>query len=149
LREVVLRETHGAFRRELNWVQQASYCAALIEQTTETETPMPDVYALMSSCLASLADYPPNPRTVLSFELKMLECLGQQPDVAGTHLERETKQAAMDLAVAEWKNLPGLTIPDRQMTQLRAFLHGFLIYHLGKAPRGRGAALGPTNLPQG
>ena len=149
LREVVLRETHGAFRRELNWVQQASYCAALIEQTTETETPMPEVYALMSSCLASLAGYTPNARTVLSFELKMLECLGQQPDLAETHLEPETKQAAIDLSLAEWKTLPDLTISDRQMTQLRAFLHGFLIYHLGKLPSGRGAALGPTDLRHG
>src|SRR5436190_11721104 len=38
LREVVLRETHSALRENLGWLQQASYCAALIEQTTETET---------------------------------------------------------------------------------------------------------------
>src|SRR6185295_11162894 len=34
LREVALRETHHALRRDLGWLEQASYCGALIEQTT-------------------------------------------------------------------------------------------------------------------
>src|SRR6185503_10337126 len=40
LREVVLRETHNLLRQELGYLQQASYCAALVEQTTEKETPL-------------------------------------------------------------------------------------------------------------
>src|SRR5271169_4167849 len=40
LREVSLRETHQALRQELGYLQQASYCAALVEQSTETETPL-------------------------------------------------------------------------------------------------------------
>ena len=32
LREVVLRQTHEPLRRELGWLQQAAYAAALIEQ---------------------------------------------------------------------------------------------------------------------
>src|SRR5262250_915470 len=40
LREMVLRETHPALRRELVCVQQAAYGVALIEQTTERETPV-------------------------------------------------------------------------------------------------------------
>src|SRR3989442_7073104 len=43
LREVSLRETPSALRQELGYLQQAAYCAALIEQTTETETPLPAV----------------------------------------------------------------------------------------------------------
>src|ERR1051325_2878610 len=41
LREIVLRETNSALRKELAYLQQASYCAALIEQSTETGTPLP------------------------------------------------------------------------------------------------------------
>src|SRR5262245_43511374 len=33
LREVVLRDPHEALRRELTYLRQAAYCAALIEQT--------------------------------------------------------------------------------------------------------------------
>src|SRR5436190_1009223 len=46
LSEVVLRETHSALREELAWLQQASYGAALVEQTTETETPLPTIFHL-------------------------------------------------------------------------------------------------------
>src|SRR5437660_12777395 len=39
LREVNLRETHSALRQELGYLKQASYCAMLVEQATETDTP--------------------------------------------------------------------------------------------------------------
>src|SRR3974377_16958 len=35
LREVSLREMHRALRLEIGYLDQASYCAALVEQTTE------------------------------------------------------------------------------------------------------------------
>src|SRR2546427_1358320 len=54
LREVGLRETHQALRQELAYLEQASYCAALIEQTTETETPLPVIFELMSGFLIAL-----------------------------------------------------------------------------------------------
>src|SRR5512137_2194472 len=40
LREVSLRETYRCLREDLGLLQQASYCAGLIEQATETETPL-------------------------------------------------------------------------------------------------------------
>src|SRR6058998_1258389 len=41
--EVNLLETHSALRRDLPSLRQAAYCAALIEQSTETDTPIPAV----------------------------------------------------------------------------------------------------------
>ncbi len=38
LREVLLREMHTALREQLAYLQQACYCAALIEQTTDSES---------------------------------------------------------------------------------------------------------------
>src|SRR5580700_11628958 len=43
LREVSLKETHAAIREELEYLQQASYCTALVEPTTEMETPLPEI----------------------------------------------------------------------------------------------------------
>src|ERR1051325_1330213 len=54
LREVVLRETHSALRENIGWIQQASYCAALVEQTTETETPLPNVFTMTLEFLTQL-----------------------------------------------------------------------------------------------
>src|SRR5947209_19930586 len=44
--EVALQETHSALRQELAALRQAAYCASLIEQTTETESPIPTVFDL-------------------------------------------------------------------------------------------------------
>src|SRR5690349_12636370 len=76
LREVSLCEIHSLLRKELGWVRQAAYCAALIEQTTETETPLPEIHALFNSLVKHLPQQPPKPRTVFAFELKLLRHLG-------------------------------------------------------------------------
>src|SRR5215467_6483579 len=44
LREASLRATNSALRQDLAYLRQASYCAALVEQTTEMDTPLPGVY---------------------------------------------------------------------------------------------------------
>src|SRR6516162_10729727 len=54
LREVSLRETHSYLRHEIRHLRQASYCAALIEQATETETPLPAVFELLAGLLRHL-----------------------------------------------------------------------------------------------
>ena len=139
--EVSLQETHAALRREMLSLQQAAYCASLTEQTTETETPIPAVFALLKDVLGRLPNIPPQPRTVFAFELKLLHELGLEPDVAKTHLSPPARQLLQDLARLDWIDLDQLKPARAHVVELRQFLHGFLIYHLGKLPPGRGAAL--------
>src|SRR5579872_6749648 len=47
LREVSLKETNAKLRTDLGYLQQASYAAALIEQSTEMDTPLPEIHSLM------------------------------------------------------------------------------------------------------
>ena len=141
LREVVLRETHSKLRENLGWIQQASYAAAFIEQTTETETPLPETHTLMTSLLAQFTRRPPLTRTMFAFELKTLAQLGLQPDLSETQLPPGTREVARVLVNSDWDAIARLRLSDPQEIQLRQFLHGFLIYHLGKLPRGRAAAL--------
>src|SRR5437899_8829385 len=70
LREVALLDTHTRLREELAYLQQASYCAALIEQATETETPLPTVFKLMTDLLQHLPTRPPQSATIFTFEIK-------------------------------------------------------------------------------
>lgn len=143
LREVVITETHSRLREDLGWIQQASYFASFIEQATETDTPLPGVHSLLSDVLKRLCNFPPGPRTVFAFELKMLDHLGLQPDLAQTALAPGTRQIAHTLAAADWDSIGRLRLSEGQVAQLKSFLHGFLIYHLGSLPRGRAAALEP------
>src|SRR5882724_9542172 len=52
--EVKLLETNAKLREEMEYIQQASYAAALIEQATEMETPLPEIHALMAGLLKHL-----------------------------------------------------------------------------------------------
>src|SRR6266705_1978548 len=67
LREVSLRETHHALRQELHYLQQAVYCAALVEQATETDTPLPRMFELLAGLLRQLPQRPPQPMTIFAF----------------------------------------------------------------------------------
>jgi DNA repair protein RecO (recombination protein O) len=134
LREVSLRETHAAIRQEMEYLQQASYCAALIEQTTEIDTPIPEIFTLMSGFLKHLSKQPAQSQTLFAFEVKLLSELGLQPDMEDDKLSPDLKQILRILLVSEWSALSRLKLSKPQITSLRQFLHGFLVYHLGKIP---------------
>ena len=137
LREVSLRETHSALRRELGWLEQASYATELLEQTTETETPLPEFFALLSGFLRHLPTHPPQPQTVFAFEMKLLRELGQSPDLAATKLTSGSKQILEKLADLDWPALSRLKPSAGQIRELQQFLHGFLLHHFGRIPKGR------------
>jgi DNA repair protein RecO (recombination protein O) len=135
LREVSLRETHASIRQEMEYLQQASYCTALIEQTTEMETPIPEIFSLMTGFLKHLPQQPPQPQTLFAFEIKLLSELGLQPDLDKDKLNPDLKQILRILLVSNWSALSRLKLSRSQTTGLRHFLHEFLVYHLGKVPK--------------
>jgi recombinational DNA repair protein (RecF pathway) len=140
LREVGLRETHSGLRKDLGLLQQASYCAALVEQATETETPLPRVFDLMIGSLQHLLAQPLRAATVFAFELKLLTELGLGPDLDNSNLNPGTKQLVKALTESDWPVMARLRLTAAQVAELNHFLHGFLIYHLGRIPKGRSAA---------
>jgi DNA repair protein RecO (recombination protein O) len=141
LREVGVRETHSFLRQNLSCLQQAAYCSGLIEQATETETPLPGLFDLMSGLLAHLPAQPARPETLFAFELKLLEELGLKPDMDQTRLLPGTRALVKALAGSDWRGIGRLNASPTQATELRQFLERFLAYHLGRIPGGRDAAL--------
>jgi DNA repair protein RecO (recombination protein O) len=137
LREVVLTETHAIIRRDVAYLQQASYAVALIEQATELETPLPEIYSLLTGFLRHLIAGPPQPQSLFAFEVKLLSDLGLQPDFEKDRLGPDLKQLLRVFLVSDWSALRHLKLSNRQVAELRHFLHGFIIYHLGRIPRGR------------
>ena len=141
LREVGLLDTHCALRRELGWLRQASYCAELIEQTTETETPLPEVFELLRGLLEALGRQVPQPRTVLAFELKLLGLLGLGPDLGRTRLSPGARALLEALTAEDWPAIARLKTTAALALEARDFLRAFLVFHLGRVPHGRDAAL--------
>jgi DNA repair protein RecO (recombination protein O) len=145
LREASLRETHGAIRQDIFKLRHAAYATVFIEQATETETPLPAVYELLREFLGCLCKGKTAPQLVFAFELKLLRELGLEPNLAETNLAAGTKKIAGILAQKDWAAGLRLKLTTAQMVELRQFLHGFLIFHLGRLPGGRAAALAEEN----
>jgi recombinational DNA repair protein (RecF pathway) len=91
--------------------------------------------------LRALPKQPPRPRTIFAFELKLLGALGLAPDVEESKFSAETRALVNALTHTDWERLPDLRATAAQARAVRQFLHGFLIFHLGKIPRGRGNAV--------
>ena len=141
LREASLRETHGAIREDILKLQQAGYAATFIEQATETDTPLPEIFELTRGFLENLCLQPPQPQAIFALELKLLGELGLAPDFEETHLKAGTKKIIEALQGGDWASASRLKLSAAQAGELRQFLHGFIILHLGRLPSGRLAAL--------
>ncbi|SRR5581483_1122581 len=140
LREVNLHGTNKFLRDDISRLHRAAYACGFIEQATETETPIPAIYDLLKDFLRLLREKSPA-QTVFAFELKLLHELGLAPDLAEAGLSAGTKKIAGILLEKDFASLANLKLTKPQTDELRQFLHGFLIFHLGKLPRGRAAAL--------
>ena len=141
LREVQVLDAHPRLREELGWVQQASYAAALVEQVTETDTPLPEVFQLFHELIDYLPSRPPQARTVYGFELKLLRELGLEPATI-TRAEQEVQGLAEQLTQLPWPEIGLLEVSRPQALGLRRYLHGFLIHQFGRLARGRAEAEG-------
>lgn len=138
LQEVRVVDAHAALRRDLQLLQQAAYCAGLIQQHTETETPMPEMFELMRDLLQHLSTKA-RPQAILAFELKFLNELGLTPGFDKE--EAEVLEAIKVLTLSKWHASLNRNLTARQIKEIANFLRGFLTYHLGKIPAGRDAAL--------
>ncbi len=139
LREVKLITSRRAIRENIMLLHQAAYACAFIEQATETETPLPSIFTLLHEFLTH--HKAPSPQIVFAFELKLLRELGQEPELGTSNLAAGTKRIATLLLEKDFGFLNNLKLMKTQISELKQFLHGFLIFHLGKLPKGRNAAL--------
>ena len=141
LREVKLHQTHGAIREDIVILLQAAYAGNCIELATDTETPLPEIYELVRDFLQVLCGESPSAQNVFALELKLLRELGLEPDFAQARLTPGARKLIGRFLETGWAGISRLRLSAGQTGELRRFLHGFLICHLGKPPRGRNAAL--------
>ena len=141
LREVSLRQTHSGLRQDLGLLQQACYGAALVELATEMETPLAGVFELMIGLIGQLLAQQLQATTIFAFELKLLTNLGLKPELEKSNLNPGTRQLVKALTEQDWPVVARLKPTAAQAAELGRFLHGFLIYHLGRIPKGRDAAV--------
>jgi DNA repair protein RecO (recombination protein O) len=141
LRELKLLDTHAVLRRDLTKIRLLAYVTNLIEQTTEIDTPLEETPRRFSSLLNHLLENDAQPRLAFAFELKHLSDLGLQPDLSGTAKDPAVRALIENLLHEPWGKIAELKPTLPQVRAVQKFLHGFLIYHIDRLPKGRAAAL--------
>jgi recombinational DNA repair protein (RecF pathway) len=105
------------------------------------------MYALLTDLLHHLTGHPARPLTVFAFEAKLLQELGLSPPIQASRLSPGAQQILGKLIELDWRALACLNPSSPQNHELHRFLHEFLVYHLGKIPRGRNQALAVEGFP--
>ncbi len=141
LREVRLHQTHEGLRRDLDKLQQVAYAAALVDRSTETETPIPEVYGLMKQFVSHINQHSWRSESVVWFELKFLATLGLQPDSRQARLSPRTRRLLDEHFSSESLNPADFQPDPGETKELIHFLQGFIAFHLDRVPHGRSAAL--------
>jgi hypothetical protein len=72
----------------------------------------------------------------------LLDDLGMKPNLAQTPLSAGARQLLEKFTNERWPAIFRLRLSHAQETEIQKYLHGFLIHHLGKLPKGRSAAVG-------
>jgi DNA repair protein RecO (recombination protein O) len=137
LQEVSLRTTYPTLRESLHSLEQASYAALLVEAVTEKETPLPDHFQLMLQFLENQSTQEDPRLGLLGFEIKLLRTSGLAPDLRQSRLTEGSKQLLEQFQKLAWPELSRLRPSEAQWREIKAFVHGFLIHHIGKLPHGR------------
>lgn len=142
LREVRLVDSHPALREDLDRLQMAAYAAALIQTATETDTPLPDHYALLTEFIREITGCPLRSLTLFALEIKTLEIGGMAPDLNSSGLNPGARLILEKCRDADWNTLSRLVPSPGQERDIARFLGNFLEFNLDRLPRGRDVCLG-------
>jgi hypothetical protein len=86
----------------------------------------------------------PLPQNIFALELKLLRELGLEPDWSQARLTVGVGKIVQALLQGDWNSSSCLKLSAGQTRELGQFLQQFLLFHLGRLPRGRAAALAPA-----
>lgn len=129
LREVAVRDFNALLRHNIGYLEQAAQFTRLIERTTETETPIPELFDLLDAALRHLPSRLPNPLTLCAFKIKLLDHLGLRPSITDAPLSSSDKQLAEQLLAMPFDSLPSDS-PSSSLNSVQRFLDQCIGEHI-------------------
>lgn len=142
LREVVVVRRRDALARDLAVLAMASYAVHAIELGTEPDTPIPELHDLMAGFVDHLVEHPPAARVLHAFEIKLLACMGLEPNLGDASLPPAARELLAGLLELDWTDLAALQPDPLAARIVGPFLQRSIQEGLGRIPKGRAEALG-------
>jgi len=122
LREVHVLEAHAGLRTDWERLRLASHAVRLLEQATETETPIPALFDLLLELVRHLDQHPARRRVGLAYEVRLLQLLGWEPAARAAPLSQEARALLQELATREWAALDALAPGAEAVREVEAWL---------------------------
>ncbi|HAB19686.1 MAG TPA: DNA repair protein RecO [Verrucomicrobiota bacterium] len=142
LREINVTATYPGVRADYRKLVQFSYGVALLERSTEEDTPVPEIYGVWADWLAHLDFHAAQPRTVYALEARLLASHGFNPLAAAEPLGDDARQLLIQLLVAPWERVPELVASAGAIRAVKAFLGLRLSDAFGRVLETRQQAVG-------
>lgn len=135
LKETKILSTHNALRKSIHCINLMAHGIQLIEKTTETESPLPGIHAIVSSLLTHLDEANVRPALVYGLEIKLLNELGLGPAISERRLNQPTRELLEQLAVQHWQSITQLKPSREAATEAGDFLLQCWAEQLGFLPK--------------
>lgn len=131
LREVNVENYYLPLRQDLAALEQASFFTRLIERSTEIETPIQEIYDLLSQALNHIVTHPPEPLAQFAFEIKLLAELGLRPKLEEASITDGAKHVLAKLLSLPWPELHRVKLSTAQNREIETYLANFITHHIG------------------
>lgn len=135
LKEATTLSPHKALRKDLNRINLMAHAVQLIEKSTETESPLPGIHAIVSTLLAHLDAAGVRPALVYGLEIKLLNELGLGPALSERRLSQPTRDLLEQMAVLHWQAITELKPTRETATEAGDFLQKCWAEQLGFLPK--------------
>lgn len=143
LTEVQLRDVRAELRRDFNRIALASYFVHLIEVSTETEAPIPEVASLFEGVLERLQDNPDAATVQFGYEIQLMHLLGVLPPAELAGLTLGTQKIWERFVERPLSECAGLRLAPAQVRELHGTLGRLMDAQFGRVPKGRPGPIGP------
>ena len=139
LKEVLLTKIHPRLRMEMKAVAQAAYFTVLIEQATETETPIPEIHKLFTEAVDAVEKHPGATALLLAFELRLLRNLGAGG--VDSSISNEARLVREALGTLPWGAVTQIPLDQGITREIENLNRRGIGAVLGKIPKQRDACL--------
>lgn len=150
LTEVQLKDARTTLRLDLNRLAAASYFVHLIEASTETETPIPEVACLFEGSLLCAQGAALSATAHFGFEIQLMHLLGVLPPAELTGLTLGTRKIWERFLGRPLSDCAGLRLAPAQIRELHTTLGRLIEDQFGWVPKGRpGGGVGEWSVISG
>ncbi len=140
LAEVQVTDFHPLLRRDIASITLLAHVVGCLEQVTETEAPLPELFEVYRGFIGFLERHGPRPRALFAWELQFLSLYGLDPTQFPNAFDPAAQLLLLSLLNEDWETLSRVKFDAKAVRDLGNFLSEFWTQQFGRLPKTRAPA---------